>query len=39
MKTFGKILLWLLILGGLGYGGWFAYNRYFAETPQDGGNL
>lgn len=36
MKTFGKILLWLLILGGLGYGGWFAYNRYFAETPQEG---
>ncbi len=36
MKTFGKILLTLLILGGLGYGGWYAYNRYFAEVPQEG---
>ena len=36
MKTFFKILLTLLILGGLGYGGWYAYNRYFAEVPQEG---
>ena len=36
MKTFGKILLTLLILGGLGYGGWYGYNRYFAETPKEG---
>lgn len=36
MKTFLKILLTLIILGGLGYGGWYAYNRYFAETPKEG---
>ena len=36
MKTFGKILLTLLILGGLGYGGWYGYNRYFAEMPKEG---
>ncbi len=36
MKTFGKILLTLLILGGLGYGGWFAYQRYFADAPKEG---
>ena len=36
MKTFGKILLTLLILGGLGYGGWYAYNRFFAEVPKEG---
>ena len=26
----------LLILGGLGYGGWYAYNTYLAQTPQEG---
>lgn len=36
MKTFLKVLLTLLILGGLGYGGWYAYNTYFAEVPQEG---
>ena len=36
MKTFLKVLLTLLILGGLGYGGWYAYTRYFAEAPQEG---
>ena len=36
MKTFGKILLTLLILGGLGYGGWYGYNRFFAEAPKEG---
>ena len=36
MKTFLKVLLTLLILGGLGYGGWYAYDRYFAEVPQEG---
>ena len=34
--TFWKILLTLLILGGLGYGGWYAYGRFFAEAPQEG---
>ncbi|MBQ9322635.1 MAG: HlyD family efflux transporter periplasmic adaptor subunit [Clostridia bacterium] len=34
--TFWKILLTLLILGGLGYGGWYAYGRFFAEVPQEG---
>ena len=36
MKTFGKILLTLAILAGLGYGGWYAYNRFFAEAPKEG---
>ena len=36
MKTFLKILLTLLILGGLGYGGWYAYQQYFAEAPKEG---
>ncbi len=36
MKTFLKVLLTLLILGGLGYGGWYAYKTYFAEVPQEG---
>ena len=36
MKTFLKILLTLVILGGLGFGGWYAYNRYFAESPKEG---
>ena len=36
MKTFLKIMLTLLILGGLGYGGWYAYNTYFAQPPQEG---
>ena len=36
MKTFLKVLLTLLILGGLGYGGYYAYIHYFAETPQEG---
>ena len=36
MKTFFKVLLTLLIIGGLGYGGWYAYNTYFAEVPQEG---
>ncbi len=36
MKTFLKVLLTLLILGGLGYGGWYAYNRYFADAPKEG---
>ena len=36
MKTFLKILLTLIILGGLGYGGWYAYDRYFAEAPKEG---
>lgn len=36
MKTFLKVLLTLAILAGLGYGGWYAYNRYFAEVPQEG---
>ena len=36
MKTFLKILLTLVILGGLGFGGWYAYNRYFAEAPKEG---
>ena len=36
MKTFLKVLLTLLILGGLGYGGWYAYDRYFAQAPQEG---
>lgn len=36
MKTFLKVLLTLLVLGGLGYGGYYAYTRYFAEVPQEG---
>ena len=36
MKTFAKLLLTLLIIGGLGYGGWYAYQRFFAEAPQEG---
>ena len=36
MKTFLKVLLTLAILGGLGYGGWYAYNTYLAQTPQEG---
>ena len=36
MKTFLKVLLTLLILGGLSYGGYYAYTRYFAEVPQEG---
>ncbi len=36
MKTFLKILLTAVILAGLGYGGWWAYNRYFAEVPKEG---
>ena len=36
MKTFLKILLTAVILAGLGYGGWWAYNRYFAEAPKEG---
>ena len=36
MKTFLKIMLTLLILGGLGYGGWYAYNTYFAQPSQEG---
>ena len=36
MKTFLKIVLTLAILGALGYGGWWAYNRYFAEAPKEG---
>jgi len=34
--TFWKILLTLLILGGLGYGGWYAYGRFFSQVPQEG---
>ena len=36
MKTFLKVLLTLAILAGLGYGGWYAYGRFFAEAPQEG---
>ena len=36
MKTFLKIVLTLAILGALGYGGWWAYNRYFAVAPKEG---
>ena len=36
MKTFGKILLILILIGGLGYGGWYAYQRYFADAPKEG---
>ena len=36
MKTFLKIMLTLLILGGLGCGGWYAYNTYFAQPSQEG---
>ena len=36
MKTFLKIVLTLAILGTLGYCGWWAYNRYFAEAPKEG---
>ena len=36
MKTFLKIMLTLIILGGLGYGGWYAYNRFFADAPKEG---
>ena len=36
MKTFLKIVLTLAILAGLGYGGWWAYNQYFAEAPKEG---
>ena len=36
MKKVLKVLLTLVILGGLGYGGWYAYNTYFAEMPQEG---
>ena len=36
MKTFLKVLLTLAILAGLGYGGWYAYNTYLAQTPQEG---
>ena len=36
MKTVLKVLLTLIILGGLGYGGWYAYNRFFAEAPKEG---
>ena len=36
MKTFLKILATLLVLGGIGYGGWYGYQRFFAEAPQEG---
>ena len=36
MKTFLKILLTLLILGGIGYGGWYGYQRFFADAPKEG---
>ena len=36
MKTFLKILLVLAILAGLGFGGWYAYERFFAEGPKEG---
>ena len=36
MKTFAKILLTLVILGGLGYGGWYAYQRFYLGAPKDG---
>ena len=36
MKTFLKILATLLVLGGIGYGGWYAYQRFFAQAPQEG---
>ena len=36
MKTFAKILATLLILGGLGFGGWYVYNRFIVNAPQDG---
>ena len=36
MKTFAKILVTLLILGGLGYGGWYAYNRFIVDAPGEG---
>lgn len=36
MKTFLKILLTLAILAGLGYGGWYGYQRFFADAPKEG---
>lgn len=36
MKTFLKILLVLVILAGLGFGGWYAYERFFADGPREG---
>ena len=36
MKTFLKILLTLAILAGLGYGGWYGYQRFFADAPREG---
>ena len=36
MKTFAKILLTLIILGGLGYGGWYAYQRFYVDAPKEG---
>ena len=36
MKTFLKVLAILVILGGLGYGGWYAYERFFAEGAKEG---
>ena len=36
MKTFLKVLLVLVLLGGLGYGGWYAYERFFGDGPQEG---
>ena len=36
MKTVLKVLLTLVILGGLGYGGWYGYQRFFAEAPKEG---
>ncbi len=36
MKKVLKVLATLLLLGGLGYGGWWVYERYFAAVPQEG---
>ncbi len=34
--TFWKILLTLIILGAIGYGGYYAYDRFFVNVPTEG---
>ena len=29
-----KLLVWLLVLGGLGYGGWWAWQRFMAQDAE-----
>ena len=35
LKTLWIVLLVLVLAGGLGYGGYYAYNRWFAKSDPD----